>query len=170
MIIGEKNTDLKRLTWRLKLRLNLLKGSLHCHTFFGWSGIQDGCHWRIQGSPNQAKWVTSLPWFQWNRPTSVKKRSFSRHVSLFKSVFFSPIIRLNQSCSFWENVNLNSSRCPILTYIKWWWTNKRSIRQTCITTCTCTLCSLLNGSTCALVVSEKRSVEHFHIGPVHLYG
>jgi hypothetical protein len=24
-----------------------------------------------QGSPNQAKWATSSPWFQWNRPISV---------------------------------------------------------------------------------------------------
>jgi hypothetical protein len=47
-----------------------------------------------QVSPNQAKWATSSPWFQWNRPISVKKRSFSRPVSLFKSVFFSPIIIL----------------------------------------------------------------------------
>jgi hypothetical protein len=31
---------------------------------------------------------------QWNRPISVKKRSFSRPVSLFKSVFFSSIIIL----------------------------------------------------------------------------
>jgi hypothetical protein len=48
----------------------------------------------FQGSPNQAKWATSSPWFQWNRPISVKKQSFSRPVSLFKSVFFSPIIIL----------------------------------------------------------------------------
>jgi hypothetical protein len=41
-----------------------------------------------QGSPNQAKWATFSPWFQWNCPISVKKRSFS----LFKSVFFSSII------------------------------------------------------------------------------
>ena len=41
-----------------------------------------------QGSPNQSKWATFLPWFQWNRPISVKNRSFSRPVSLFKSVFF----------------------------------------------------------------------------------
>ena len=47
-----------------------------------------------QGSPNQAKWATSLPWFQWNRSISVKKQSFSRPVSFFKSVFFSPIIIL----------------------------------------------------------------------------
>ena len=33
--------------------------------------------------PNQAKWATFSPWFQWNRP-----------VSLFKSVFCSPIIIL----------------------------------------------------------------------------
>jgi hypothetical protein len=45
-------------------------------------------------SPNQAKWATSSPWFQWSRPISVKKRSFSRPVSFFKSVFFSPIIIL----------------------------------------------------------------------------
>jgi hypothetical protein len=37
---------------------------------------------------------TSSPWFQWNRPISVKKPSFSRPVSLFKSIFFSPIIIL----------------------------------------------------------------------------
>ena len=50
----------------------------------------------MQGSPNQAKWATSSPWFQWNRPISVKKQSFSRPVgvSLFKSVFCSPIIIL----------------------------------------------------------------------------
>jgi hypothetical protein len=48
----------------------------------------------MQGSPNQVKWVTSSPWFQWNCPISVKKRSFSHPVSLFKSVFFSPIIIL----------------------------------------------------------------------------
>ena len=47
-----------------------------------------------QGSPNQAKWATFLPWFQWNCPISVKKRSFSRPDSLFKSIFFSPIIIL----------------------------------------------------------------------------
>jgi hypothetical protein len=47
-----------------------------------------------QGSPNQAKWATFSPWFQWNCPISVKKRSFSLPVSLFKSVFFSPIIIL----------------------------------------------------------------------------
>ena len=41
-----------------------------------------------QGSPNQAKWATFSPWFQWNHPISVKKQSFSRPVSLFKSVFF----------------------------------------------------------------------------------
>ena len=40
-----------------------------------------------QGSPNQAKWTTSSPWFQWSRPISVKKWSYSRPVSLFKSVF-----------------------------------------------------------------------------------
>jgi hypothetical protein len=40
------------------------------------------------------KWATSLPWFQWNHPISVKKWSFSRPVSLFNSVFFSPIIIL----------------------------------------------------------------------------
>ena len=51
-------------------------------------------HSLYHGSPNQAKWATSLPWFQWNRPISVKKRSFNRPVSLFKSVFFSPIIIL----------------------------------------------------------------------------
>jgi hypothetical protein len=51
-------------------------------------------HRWCQGSPNQAKWATSSPWFQWNRPIFVKKRSFSRPVSLFKSVFFSPIIIL----------------------------------------------------------------------------
>jgi hypothetical protein len=45
-----------------------------------------------QCSPNQTKWATSSPWFQWSRPISVKKRSFRRPVSLFKSVFFSPII------------------------------------------------------------------------------
>jgi hypothetical protein len=39
----------------------------------------------IQGSPNQSKWATSSPWFHWNCPISVKKRSFSRPVSLFKS-------------------------------------------------------------------------------------
>ena len=33
-------------------------------------------HYIQQGSPNQAKWATSLPWFQRNRPISVKKRSF----------------------------------------------------------------------------------------------
>ena len=48
----------------------------------------------LQGSPNQVKWATSSPWCQWNRPISVKKRSFSRPVSLFKFVFFSPIIIL----------------------------------------------------------------------------
>jgi len=48
----------------------------------------------LQGSPNQAKWTTFSPWFQWNRPISVKKWSFSCPVSLFKSVFFSPIIIL----------------------------------------------------------------------------
>ena len=48
----------------------------------------------LQGSLNQAKWATSSPWFQWNHSISVKKRSFSRPVSLFKSVFFSPIIIL----------------------------------------------------------------------------
>ena len=47
-----------------------------------------------QDSQYQAKWATFSPWFQWNRPISVKKRSFSRPVSLFKSVFFSPIIIL----------------------------------------------------------------------------
>jgi hypothetical protein len=52
-----------------------------------------------QGSPNQVKWTTFSPWFQWNRPISVKKRSFSRPVSLFKSVFFSPIIILFLQCS-----------------------------------------------------------------------
>jgi hypothetical protein len=46
--------------------------------------------YHIQDSPNQAKWATSSLWFQWNRPISVKKRSFSRPVSLFKFVFFSP--------------------------------------------------------------------------------
>jgi hypothetical protein len=25
-------------------------------------------HSLYQGSPNQAKWAASLPWFQWNRP------------------------------------------------------------------------------------------------------
>jgi hypothetical protein len=48
----------------------------------------------IQGSSNQAKWATSSPWFRWSRPISVKKRSFSHPVSLFNSVFFSPIIIL----------------------------------------------------------------------------
>ena len=48
----------------------------------------------VQGSPNQAKWATSSPWFQCNRPISVKKRSFSRPVNLFKSIFFSPTIIL----------------------------------------------------------------------------
>jgi hypothetical protein len=48
----------------------------------------------ISGSPNQAKWATFSPWFQWNRPISVKKWSVSRPVSLFKSVFFPPIIIL----------------------------------------------------------------------------
>ena len=36
------------------------------------------------------KWATFSSWFQWNRPISVNKRSFSRPVSLFKSIFFSP--------------------------------------------------------------------------------
>ena len=54
--------------------------------------IQPSLH--IQGSPNQAKWATSSPWFQWSRPISVKKRSFSQGVSLFKSIFCSPIIIL----------------------------------------------------------------------------
>jgi hypothetical protein len=63
-------------------------------------------HNRIWCSPNQAKWATSSPWFQWSCPISVKKRSFSCPVSLFKSVFFSPIIILflqyshNISCSW----------------------------------------------------------------------
>jgi hypothetical protein len=54
----------------------------------------------IQGSPNQAKWATFSSWFQWNLPIYVKKRSFSRPVSLFKSVFFSPkiILFLQYSC------------------------------------------------------------------------
>jgi hypothetical protein len=55
---------------------------------------QNNKHWHDregQGSPNQAKWATSSPWFQWSRPISVKTRSFSRPVSLFKSIFFSPI-------------------------------------------------------------------------------
>jgi hypothetical protein len=56
-------------------------------------------HLMFQGSPNQAKWATSSPWFQWNRPISVKKRSFSHPVSLFKSAFFSPIIILFLQCS-----------------------------------------------------------------------
>ena len=34
-----------------------------------------------QGSRNQAKWATFLPWIQWNRPISVKKRSFSHPVT-----------------------------------------------------------------------------------------
>jgi hypothetical protein len=42
----------------------------------------------------QSKWATSSPWFHWNCPISVKKRSFSRPVSLFKSIFCSPIIIL----------------------------------------------------------------------------
>jgi hypothetical protein len=53
-----------------------------------------------QGSPNQVKWATFSPWFQWNRPISVKKRNFSRPVNLFKSVFFSPIIILFLQYSF----------------------------------------------------------------------
>jgi hypothetical protein len=52
-------------------------------TIAGW-----GLELSLQGSPNQAKWATSSSWFQWSRPISVKKRSFSRPVSLFKSVFF----------------------------------------------------------------------------------
>jgi hypothetical protein len=36
-----------------------------------------------QGSPNQEKWVTSSPWFQWSRPISVKKWSFSRRYFYF---------------------------------------------------------------------------------------
>ena len=64
-------------------------------------------HLSIQGSPNQAKWATSLPWFQCSRPISVKKRSFSRPVSLFKSVFFSPIIIL-----FFQYSHKRSSHVP----------------------------------------------------------
>ena len=61
----------------------------------------------VQGSPNQAKWATSSPWFQCNRPISVKKRSFSRPVNLFKSVFFSPIIIL-----FFQYSHKRSSHVP----------------------------------------------------------
>ena len=37
----------------------------------------------LQGSPNQAKWVTSSPWFQWNRPISVKKSEVLVLVHIF---------------------------------------------------------------------------------------
>ena len=68
-----------------------------------------------QGSPNQAKWVTFSPWFQWNHPISVKKRSFSRPVSLFKSVFFSPIIIL-----FLQYSRKRSSHVPEIWPIQGW--------------------------------------------------
>jgi hypothetical protein len=51
-----------------------------------------GCSVLFQGSPNQVKWATSSPWFQWSRPISVKKRSFFK--SVFMSIFFPPIIIL----------------------------------------------------------------------------
>ena len=44
---------------------------------------------KFQGSPNQAKWMTSSPWFQWSHPISVKKRSFSRPCQSFQvRIFF----------------------------------------------------------------------------------
>ena len=54
------------------------------------------------GSPNQVNWVTSLHWFQWNRPISVKKR-----VLVTLSVFFSPIIIL-----FFQYLHKRSSHVP----------------------------------------------------------
>ena len=59
--------------------------------------------WRHQGSPNQAKWATSSPWFQWSRPISVKKRSFSR-----LSVFSSPYL-FHQYSYFFFNIHIKGA-------------------------------------------------------------
>jgi hypothetical protein len=63
MIIGEKNTDLKKLTGRLKLRFltEIGQGANHnSHLnvlFFAYNNI-------LQVIDYRAKWVTSSPWFQ----------------------------------------------------------------------------------------------------------
>jgi hypothetical protein len=61
----------------------------------------------FQSSLNQVKWVSFLPWVHWNHPISNKRQSFSRPVSLCKSVFFSPIIIL-----FLQYLHKRSSHVP----------------------------------------------------------